>query len=84
LIYTTADADGQASQWFRALFMQEMLRGGVIGPSFIVSYSHGDGDIDRTITAFDATCEVYARALEDGVERFLVGGPTKNVYRRRN
>lgn len=84
LIYTTADADGRPSQWFRALFMQEMLRGGVIGPSFIVSYSHGDADVDHTIAAFDATCEVYARALEDGVERFLVGGPTKNVYRRRN
>ncbi len=84
LIYTTADAQGRPSQWFRALFMQEMLRGGVIGPSFIVSYSHSDDDIDRTVDAFDGACEIYSRALEDGVERWLIGGPTKNVYRRRN
>ncbi len=64
--------------------MQEMLRGGVIGPSFIVSYSHSDDDIDRTVDAFDGACEIYSRALEDGVERWLIGGPTKNVYRRRN
>lgn len=84
LIYTTADQDGKPSQWFRALFMQEMIRRGVIGPSFITCYSHSDADIDHTIAAFDATLGVYAQALEDGVDRHLEGGPTKNVYRRRN
>ena len=31
---------GKPSQAFRTLFMQEMIRRGVIAPSFVVSFSH--------------------------------------------
>ena len=39
-------------------------------PSLVVSYSHGDEDIDRTVEATDEALGVY-RALEEGVERYL-------------
>jgi glutamate-1-semialdehyde 2,1-aminomutase len=84
LVFATRDGAGRPSQSFRALFMQELVRRGVLAPSFIVSYSHADDDIDRTVEAVDGAAAVYARALEDGPERFLVGGPTKSVYRRYN
>jgi glutamate-1-semialdehyde 2,1-aminomutase len=84
LVFATRDRDGQPSQPLRALFMQELIRRGVLGPSFVVSYSHRDEDIDRTIDAVAGACAVYARALADGVERYLVGRPLKPVMRRTN
>ena len=53
-------------------------------PSLVVNYSHGNDDITRTIEAVDAALAVYARALDDGVERHLVGRPSQIVYRRFN
>jgi len=84
LVYATKGPDGLASQAYRALFMQELLRGGVLAPSFVVSYSHTDDDIDRTIEAAERGAEVYARALEDGVDSHLVGRPVKPVFRMFN
>jgi glutamate-1-semialdehyde 2,1-aminomutase len=82
LIYETRDADGQSSQPFRTLFLQELVNEGVLAPSFVVSYSHSVGDIDRTIEAVDRALEIYGRALNDGVEAHLKGPSVKPVYRR--
>jgi len=84
LLYATLDATGASSQAFRSLFLQEMARRHVLAPSFVVSYSHSDADIDMTLAAIDAALEVYAQALDSGVERFLVGRPSEVVYRRYN
>jgi glutamate-1-semialdehyde 2,1-aminomutase len=83
LLYSTLGPDGQPSQSFRALFLQETIRRGVIMPSMVVGYSHSDADVDRTIEAVDGALEVYSRALEDGVERHLIGPPTRHVFERR-
>ncbi|HEY7681320.1 MAG TPA: glutamate-1-semialdehyde 2,1-aminomutase [Gemmatimonadales bacterium] len=84
LVFATRGPDRQPSQPFRALFMQELIRRGVLAPSFVVSYSHSDDDIDRTIEAADGALEIYARALADGVDPLLVGRPVKPVFRTRN
>jgi glutamate-1-semialdehyde 2,1-aminomutase len=85
LVYYTRDPLGRPSQPFRALFMQELIARGVIGPSFIVSYSHTDRDIDDTVEAVHGALEVYRRALEQGsTDGLLVGPPLKPVYRRYN
>lgn len=84
LLFATLDQAGVPSQGFRSLFMQEMARRGILAPSFVVSYSHTDADIDMTIAAVDSALEVYARALDAGVDRFLIGRPTETVYRRYN
>jgi glutamate-1-semialdehyde 2,1-aminomutase len=82
LVYGTRDRDGQPSQAFRSLFLQETIRRGVLAPSLVVGYTHRDEDIDRTIEAIDGALEVYARALEDGVARHLAGQASKIVFRR--
>lgn len=82
LLFFTRDSNGQPSQLFRTLFMQEMVRQGIVAPSLVVSYSHTEQDIDRTIDAIDAALRIYARALDGGVERFLEGRPVKPVFRR--
>ena len=55
-----------------------------IVPSLVVSYAHLDEDIARTVDAIDGALGVYARALQDGVHRYLVGRPSQVVYRRYN
>lgn len=84
LVFGTNDREKEPSQHYRALFMQELIRRGVLAPSFVVSYSHGDEEIDRTVEAVDGALEVYARALEDGVDEHLEGPPTQHVFRRYN
>ena len=84
LTFRTLDADRRPSQEFRTLFLQEIMRRAIIAPSFVVSYSHSDEDIDNTITAVFAALVVYRQALEDGVSRHLEGRPVKPVFRRYN
>jgi glutamate-1-semialdehyde 2,1-aminomutase len=84
LTYATLDASFKPSQDFRTLFLQETIRRGVLAPSFIVSYAHSDADIDATVEVVDSALAVYARALEDGIEKHLVGRPVKPVWRRYN
>jgi len=84
LVFTTRDATGQPSQPFRTLFLQELVRRGVLAPSFVVSYSHRDEDIDATVDAVAEALAVYRRALDDGPDRYLVGPSVKPVFRRFN
>jgi glutamate-1-semialdehyde 2,1-aminomutase len=84
LVFATRDRGGERSQVFRALFMQELLKRGVIAPSFVVSFSHDDSAIDEIVESVDGALEVYAWALDDGPESFLVGDPVKPVFRRFN
>ena len=85
LLYSTHDHEHKPSQPFRTLFMQELIRWGVLAPSFIVSYAHSDADIDYTIEAVARAAKVYKKALEAGsTDGLLVGAPTKVVYRRYN
>jgi len=84
LLFATLDQDGNSSQEFRTLFLQETIRRGVIIPSLVVSYSHSDEDIDDTVEAIDGALEIYRRALDDGVGKYLVGRPSQSVYSRFN
>jgi glutamate-1-semialdehyde 2,1-aminomutase len=84
LIFATRDESKNPSQSFRTLFLQEMIQRGMITPSFVVSYSHSDEDIDRTIDATSESLSVYCKALENGVEKYLNGRPVQPVNRRYN
>jgi glutamate-1-semialdehyde 2,1-aminomutase len=84
LVFVTCDQEGKRSQAFRTLFMQELIRRGVIAPSFVVSFSHSDGDIDRTAEAVYEAHVVYRKALDEGIGKYLDGRPVKPVYRKYN
>jgi glutamate-1-semialdehyde 2,1-aminomutase len=84
LVYVTRDQSKQPSQSFRTLFLQETIRRGLLMPSMVVSFSHTDADIDRTIDAVGEALRVYQNALEDGVEKYLIGRPVKPVFRKFN
>jgi len=84
LVFATRDEDQNPSQGFRTLFMQEMIRRGVIAPSFVVSFSHSDRDIEQTAEAVFDALVVYRKALDEGVDKYLEGRPVKPVFRKRN
>ena len=82
LVFGTKDHNGQPSQAFRTLFIQELLRRGVLGQSLVISAAHTDADIDQTIDAAAGALEVYARAVEAGsTEGLLVGRPVAPAMR---
>jgi glutamate-1-semialdehyde 2,1-aminomutase len=83
LVFATRGPDRLPSQAFRSLFLQETIQRGVLMPSLVVSYSHSDEDIDRTIDAIDGALQVYARAIQDGVDKYLIGKPSRSVFDRR-
>lgn len=84
LLYFTRDENQQPSQPFRTLFLQETIKRGLIMPSLVVSYSHTDEDIERTLGAINEALVIYRKALNEGVEKYLVGRPVKPVVRKYN
>lgn len=84
LVFTTSDQDGNRSQAFRTLFLQELIRRGVLAPSFVVSFSHSDADIEHTADAVYEAHTVYRKALDEGIDKYLEGRPVKPVNRRYN
>ena len=63
---------------------QEMIRNGVLMPWIAVSLSHEAAELDATLAAAGKALAVYARALKDGVERYLEGPEVKPVFRKFN
>jgi glutamate-1-semialdehyde 2,1-aminomutase len=84
LVYYTLDQHRKPSQLFRTLFLQETIRRGLLMPSLIVSYSHTNHDIDKTIELIYETLLVYKNALENGVEAYFQGRPVQPVFRKIN
>ena len=81
LVYVTRGPEGEPSQEYRTLFMQELIRGGVLGPSFVLCYSHSEDDIDRTVEVVASALDVYRRAIDEGsVRPYLQGRPTRRVF----
>ncbi len=84
LFYTTRDGNGAPSQELRALFLQEMIRRGVLAPSFVSSYARDANAIEQTLEAVDGALATLSLALEHGVDHYLEGPPVQPVYRRYN
>jgi glutamate-1-semialdehyde 2,1-aminomutase len=53
-------------------------------PSLVVSYSHTDEDIDRTIEKIGEALHIYRKALDESAEKYLVGPPSKPALRQYN
>lgn len=82
--YITKDKTGAASMAFRTLYSQEMIKNGVLMPWIAISLAHGKDELEFTLEAVRKTLDVYAKALEDGYEKYLQGAVIKPVFRRFN
>lgn len=82
--FMTYDRDGAVSLEFRTLFVQEMIKNGVLMPWVALSYSHQEPEIALTLVAARKSLEIYKRALEGGISGYLQGRPIKPVFRKFN
>lgn len=82
--YITKDQEGNISMAYRTLFAQEMIKQGVLIPWIAPSFAHGDDELLFTMKAVEASLNVYKKALNQGIENFLVGPAIKPVFRQFN
>lgn len=82
LVFGTKDNEGKPSQAFRTLFIQELLRHGVLAQSLVISAAHTDDDIETTVEAVRAASAVYAEAIAAGTtDGLLLGRPVAPAIR---
>jgi glutamate-1-semialdehyde 2,1-aminomutase len=82
LVFGTKDHEGHPSQAFRTLFIQELLRRGVLAQSLVISAAHTDTDLEQTIYAAEGALQVYSQAIEAGTtDGLLVGRPVAPALR---
>jgi glutamate-1-semialdehyde 2,1-aminomutase len=84
LVYQTRDREDRPSQGFRTLFLQELLRRGILAPSLVISAAHDDATVDEAVDAISGALAVYRRALDDGLEHYLESRPVQPVMRALN
>jgi glutamate-1-semialdehyde 2,1-aminomutase len=74
------------SPWLelRTLFAQEMIKQGILMPWLAFSYRHGDEELAKTKYALEIALKVCASAIQDGVDKYLVGPAIKPVFRKFN
>lgn len=82
--FLTFNAKGENDLAFRTLFLQEMIKNNVIFPCICMSYSHQEKEFQKTLDAIYKSLEIYKKAIEQGVERFLIGNTVKPVFRKYN
>ena len=82
--YVTKDTNKEVSLAFRTLFSQEMIKNGVLMPWIAISYAHTDKELNKTLEAVRKSLQVYIKALNEGVDKYLVGTPIKPVFRKYN
>jgi glutamate-1-semialdehyde 2,1-aminomutase len=64
LVFGILDENLQPSQEYQTLLLRELVLGGVLGPSFVVSSALTEQDIDRTVDVVAWACVAYRMALD--------------------
>jgi glutamate-1-semialdehyde 2,1-aminomutase len=83
LIFATLDENGNPSQTYRTLFLRQLLTGGILAPSFVVSSAITEHDIARTIEVVGQACAVYRKALDaQNPAPWMGGRAVRTVFRR--
>ncbi|MCB9233651.1 MAG: glutamate-1-semialdehyde 2,1-aminomutase [Bacteroidia bacterium] len=74
---------GEIDNGMRTLMLQEMIARGVLFQGiFIPCFTHTREDVQFFASAFDDSITTFKKALDEGYEKYLVGEPTKNVFRK--
>lgn len=82
--YATVTEAGTPWLELRTLFSQEMIKQGVLMPWMAVSYRHDDQALSKTKEALAHALGICARAVNEGVDKYLIGPAIKPVFRRHN
>ncbi|HHH50209.1 MAG TPA: glutamate-1-semialdehyde 2,1-aminomutase, partial [Saprospiraceae bacterium] len=66
MVFSTKDQNKKPySQTYRTLLLQELIKRGVIAPNLVISFSHKDKDIDRTVEIFHEVLGIYRKAIDE-------------------
>ncbi len=77
------DANGNISNGYRTLFLQEMIKNGVLFQgAFVPSFSHSEKELNFFFDAFKKSCTTQTMALQSKLTNYLVGEETKPVFRK--
>ena len=76
--------DKMPSFEYRTVFLQEMVKSGILMPYIAIAYQHTEKEIDRTLEAAGKAMKIYSDALNGDVNRFIEGNVIKPVFRKYN
>lgn len=76
--------DQKPSMEYRTVFVQEMIRAGILMPYIAIAYQHTEKEIDKTLEVAEKAMKVYSDALNGDVNRFIEGNAIKPVFRKYN
>ena len=82
--FVVCGKDKKASLEYRTVFLQEMLRNGILMPYIAIAYEHTENEIDKTLEATRKAIRLYNDALNADVKQFIVGNAIKPVFRKYN
>jgi len=76
--------DGRDSLELKSLFQQEMIKRGILTMGVHnFCFSHSDGDIERTLEAYEDSLKILRQAInENNIEECLEGEKIKPVFRK--
>lgn len=83
-IYVAKNLEAQESLEYRTLFLQEMIKNGILMPWISIAYRHNEDTLEKTLEAVEKSLLVYRNALKYGVEKYLEGPVIKPVFRKYN
>jgi hypothetical protein len=77
------NAAAEIDPGYRTLFMQEMIRNGVLFQGvFVPCFMHNNEEINQFVNAFEHSCHTYKQALQRDLTDLLIGEPAKPVFRK--
>ncbi len=83
-VYDTKNNDMKSSLEFRTLFSQEMIKNNVLMPFITICYRHQHKELMLTEKAVQKSLEIYKKALNSSVSKYLKGSVIKPVFRKYN
>lgn len=82
-IFMFKNINNETCNGMRTYVLQELIKNGVLCQGmFIPCFSHTRDDIDTMGSALNAALKDYLKISEEGYEKYLVGEPTKPVFRK--
>ncbi|MGE4497255.1 MAG: glutamate-1-semialdehyde 2,1-aminomutase [Deferribacterales bacterium] len=80
-IIVAKDAEKKPNLYYHTLFQQEIIKKGVLMPWIAFCREHGEEELKITLEACDFAFATYKKAIDEGYEKYLTGGPVKPVWR---
>lgn len=76
--------DKKPSFEYRTVFLQEMVKHGILMPYIAIAYQHTEKEIDATLEAARTAVKVLKDSLNGDVHQFIEGNVIKPVFRKYN